>query len=351
MISCMHETIWNPKATGTAPPTRPPVVGKRFDGVGCCPESRFFPQFGNSVEGPVQKRWAGRLETQACSRPFSQAEFSPEGEINQDSFERSFGLGFFHRPVDPKEGCPGNRKGIRRGVPPQPPVAISDSSGLELPEAGETSPGKKPGEYRSLETLDMAPYKKKPKNWKPIWSSWMKVGFSWCPTWFVPGRRKEKHPIFLLPDAGQKSRLSRRFLFPRKDERLRFTPSSTATKTSVRPKWSGFSNILTDTCANPSSCSGTAAHRTRVKWSRNSWPNIPVSMSTGSPDMLPSLIPMSLSGTNSNDPWPIALPKTWLISGGSFNLRFKSYGSPKNFFGHAFRLQVYHGRRLSIVYA
>ena len=347
----MHETIWNPKTTGAAPPPRPPVAGEWFNGVGCCPKSRLFPQFGNPVEGSVQKRGAGCLETQTCSWPFPQTEFQSEEEINQDSSERSFDLGSFHRSVDPKEGCSGNRKGIRCGVPPQSPLAVPDPSGLELSEAGETCPGKEPIRHRSLEALGMAPYKKKPKSWGPIWSSWMKAVFSWCLMSFAPGHRKDRLPIFLSLAAGQKSRLSRRSLFLRKDERLPFMPSSTVTKTSVPPRWRGFLSTLAGICANLSSCSGTMADLIREGWSRNSWQNTPVSMSTGFPDTLRSLIRMSLSGINSNGLWPIVFPKTWVISGGSFSLHSKGYGNRRNFFGRAFMLQIYRGHRLSIVYA
>jgi len=351
MISFMHETIRKPKAARKSPSARHRAFGRRLERNGCGTEDRVFSQFCNSLEEPVQAPRPRCIEAQTSSWSPSQATSPPEETRYEDFAKGSRGVGIPNRFMDSKEDSHSNRERIWRSVPSESLVAIPDKSWLELSETAETGPGTRRKGNPALETVCLAPYKKRLNNWLHTLSFLTKAAFFLFPPSRELGRLKDKLRCFASRGVGPRYRLSRRSLFPRKDEEQHSMPNSIPIRTLKALRWLASSCIWLGIFEGISFCFGMTVALIKEPLSEIFSVNIRGSIFFGSRDTHPNSIQMSSSGTDSNDLSQIAFPKTWPILSDSYGHHSGGCGILKGYFGHVFMHQIYHGDRLSIIYA
>lgn len=186
----------------------------------------------------------------------------------------------------------------------------------------------------------MAPYKKKPKDLAPIWSSSMKAAFCWSRALPEPGPPAGKRRYCVARAAGP------RFLrFPAsvslpKENGLRFMPSFIATKTSGPLKWSGFSSNCSNICGDMWSFFGMEAGPIRGLWLKSSLKNIRSFILNGFPVTPLNLTPMNLSGTFLSDLWRTGRRKMFTSLSAFYIRNSCACGVPENCFGHVCMLQI-----------
>jgi hypothetical protein len=149
----------------------------------------------------------------------------------------------------------------------------------------------------------MAPYKKKPKNLVPIWSSSMKAVFCWSRALPEPGLHAGRRRFCAVPAAGPRSRLFPASVSLPKESGLRFMPSFIVTKTSNPHKWCGFLLSCSNICGAMLFFSGMGAGATKGQWSESFFINIRSFILNGFPDTRPSLTLMSSFGACLRELW------------------------------------------------
>ncbi len=197
----------------------------------------------------------------------------------------------------------------------------------------------------------MAAYKKRPQDVAPIWRSLMRAAFSWSPAWSEPGRRGVTRLICAVLDTGPRSRPSPRSASRRGGDASPCMPGSIVTRTSSRPRSSGFFSNCSGTSVAPWSSSGTVAGNTEAFWCAISFKRTPGCARIASRDTPRSSTPMSTFGVTSSAPWPTASPATSVNSSGFCILRSSGSVNPRNCSGRASMHPICHGDDLSITYA
>jgi hypothetical protein len=197
----------------------------------------------------------------------------------------------------------------------------------------------------------VAAYKKRPQDVAPIWRSSMRAASSWFPPWSEPGRRGVTRLICAVLDTGQKSRPSPRSASRRAGDASPCMPGSIVTRTSSRPRSSGFSSSCSGTSVALWSFFGTAAGSTGASWCGISFKRTLGStriVSRGTPR---SSTPMNTFGVTSSAPWRTASRATSVNSSGFCILRSSDSGNPRNCSGRASMRPICHGDDVSITYA
>ena len=188
-----HETPWIPRGTGKAPPTCHRVIERGQN------DSFSGGAFGRSIKklrfpmAPgVPGGWVQSPSFKGDSRTSSEVISNREKGIGETPFVGSAGCRISDRPVDLETDCANHSQALWNPVSSQPCVAVTSEDGMELPEA--RAPGSAEERQRdcTLESLSVAPYKKKPKNLGPVWSSSMNLASCSSQTFVAPGLRKDK---------------------------------------------------------------------------------------------------------------------------------------------------------------
>src|SRR5437899_5257669 len=151
MLSCKDETSWEPGAARTTPAARDRVAEKEAEPVRSGRQTRMLGEFRVPVERAVSSRGRRRPEAEAGAGSSLKAESPAYEDAGTDSCSRSAGVRLLHGPVDHAPRGGGDPEALRDRVPPQPPLAVAERVGLELPEAGETCPGAGRGSHRPVE--------------------------------------------------------------------------------------------------------------------------------------------------------------------------------------------------------
>jgi len=188
-----HETPWIPRGTGKAPPARDRVAERRQD------DSVGRSAFGGSIEKlrfPMVPRVPrGRVQGPSFkgdSRTSSEAVSKGEKEISGTTFVRSAGCRVSNRPLDLETDCPNHPQALWHPLSPQSCVAGASRDGMELPETRAAGFAEERERDCALEGLSVAPYKKKPKDLGPIWSSSMSLASCSFRTFVALGLPKDK---------------------------------------------------------------------------------------------------------------------------------------------------------------
>jgi len=188
-----HETPWIPRRTGKAPPTRDRVTESKQDdpfsrgAFGGSIKELCFPMVpgvpGGRFQGPSFKGDSGAS---------SQAVPNREKQISGGPLDGSAGCRVSDRPVDSETDRSNDSQTLWHPVSSQSCVAAASRDGMELPEARAPGSTKKRERDCALESLPVAPYKKKPKNLGPDWSSSMSLASCSSQTFVAPGLRRDK---------------------------------------------------------------------------------------------------------------------------------------------------------------
>ena len=255
----MHETKWNPKATRKATPTCNRCAKARKELVGSRKGNRLFCKFSISLATVLQTRRRGVLEIKAGARATDKTEIQPETCFKPYSIKGCSFLGLRHGFMDHPASSQSNRETLRDNLSPEPSVAFSNISGVELPEAGKTGTGTGRVENPTLETLQMAPYKKKSNRLVPISSFLTRAGFFLFPVSGVPGHLGDKLRTCLWQGTGQKYLPFLRSVFLQRENMLPSIFDFIPLKMYALQKWNGFSTIFFIILKDPLSFCGIAA--------------------------------------------------------------------------------------------
>ncbi len=336
----MHETTRNPTTTGKAAPTGNSVVEKRQNHVGSRQISECFQKFYKSLVSCAQNPWHQSPSSKADTRSTLPVVSTPEKEAGSMASERASGIRLFNRPLDIRAYSRTCKEKDWRFLSPQPLMETTWGHGMELSEAGTPGSAKERRGYCQLETVSLAPHKKKPKNLVPIWFFLTRAGFLLFPVLSGHGLPKERRLISIISTVRIKSLLLQLSVFLRKENELSFMPGSGHTTLPALMFglfWDIFSSIFVTT-----SCScGTGEPFIAAKKSSISWQNIREFMLNGFPHMLQNLIRLSMSGTMRiqlcQTVSHIILPN----SGNDYGLIRQNFSSRKNFFGLVFMPLIY----------
>ena len=345
-----HETPWIPRGTGKAPPTRDRVVERRQDDSVC------RSAFGGSIKKlrfPMVPRVPrGRFQGPSFkgdSRSSSEAVSKGEKEISGTTFVGSAGCRISNGPLDLETDCPNHPQALWHPLSPQSRVAGASRDGMELPETRAAGFTKERERDCALEGLSVAPYKKKPKNLGPIWSSSMSLASCSFQTSVAPGLPKDK------PRSSITS-----------TDRTGFPPSVLCRCPQNGNAWfftSGFGRgILTvwmsvlslKNCSNiseaPRSCCGIAEPSIDVKKSSSFSLNIRGFIWNTFRPMLLNLTPQNMSGIRQIVPFPIVHQKAWPILEPCYETRCDGSGDHQDSSGLASLLPISLGEDRSFHY-
>ena len=197
-----YETPRNRAAAGKAAPAGDPAAKSAQESVGRGTSSKCFCEFGVPLVSGLPSQGPARPTTPTHSWTSTQALPIPEAQVGEGASEGTAGCGLSDRSLDLTAGGRGDQGAFRGGLSPLPRLEASIKPGMELSETG--APGTPKGRRinRSLEALPLAPYKKKPKDLGPIWSSWMNLAFCSFPISPAPGPRKGKHPFCTISTSS-----------------------------------------------------------------------------------------------------------------------------------------------------
>ena len=285
-------------------------------------------EFGSPmVAGLSTGREAGTT-FQTCARPAAAVACATEKGSGTVVVARATGGRIYHRRLD-VEPCkqidpPAFRRSVSSGTCLE---VVAKPVGVELPEAGATSQRTGRGVDRSLETLQVASYKKRRANLVPIWPFWMKVGSCLSRMSAKHGRREDKRRGFgtaidttafrpYRPSPFRRLVTASDFLF------IFISPTSVP-----RKSWSSYGHCF-DMSVAPSSCSGMGGPSTGTLPSKHSSARIPVCRRNGFPRMLQNSIPMSSFGPRRNMNWPTAQPRILATLAGAWATASDEYGRP-----------------------
>lgn len=214
---------------------------------------------------------------------------------------------------------------------------------VELPETGKESEGEKRNCHSLLDTVPVAPYKKKLKKSGLTWFFSMKVDSCWCQVLQKPGHPRGKLPLCKLQETGARFLLSPQSVFLQKENDWRFTLNFISIKTSVPDNWLIFSNISCDILKNRYFFCGTEAGCINRNLFNASWIVIPEFTHTTFQVTPRNSIPMNLSGHNLKKPLPMVFPITYRNSKNCSTNHCESYSVLRNYCGLVSLLQNYHG--------
>ena len=339
-----HETPWPSGNVGEAQAESRRFAPVRQNLSGGGRRGRFLSKFGGAMASDLPEARKGGAPSSTNPRSPSAPVLPRKKTIGRDFTEGSAGSRLSDRPLDPEASGSGGREAVWDSLLDSQSVETDGGPGLELPEARNAGAGEgREGDF-PLETLQVAPYKKRPKDLAPISHSSMKAGSCWFPTSFahgpLAGRRRS---CGLSGDGDIKSPPSppSRSLPDAKSSRSMLT--SIGTKTSALPMWPSSSGICSNICADRWYCFGMTALHTKAARLSNSSSVIRDCMSTAFPVTPPNSTHLNSSGPISSVPWPIVFPMMTAISNGSCILPSSAFASPKTCFGHVLSLRNCHG--------
>jgi hypothetical protein len=348
-----HETPWKFRSARKASPACIAPAKSRSQLPLCGHSTEVFPELDRPLAtGLPYERLEGppsSANTRATSIDRSGAETGACSDISRRRSESRLCNG----SLDTEARWRGNQEALWGRLFHFQSLATDEGSGLELPDAGEESPGAKRTCHPNVEASGMARDKKKPKNFAPISFSWMKAVS--CSYRALPahGRQWDKPRIFLSQGGtGRRSRPSRLSVSLHVGSVSPSFSNFTPTEISAQIRSSSFSNFFFGISEAPSSCSGTETRFTgQHELGTFSEGTVEFTV-TSSRGTHPNLTPMSLSGQISSEPWPIcASPKMYAILGMRFPVQSGGFDILNDSCGLAFMRPNYRGHEsVSIIY-
>ena len=350
MYTIGYETIWRPTATGAAAPASHRVAEKDQKPAGGVPEDRMFGEFSLPLVERVSEERRKGFKTEASAGKAHEIDPASKKDGDTDFVKRSVELRVFNRCLDATSGGRSDRKPFWHFISPEPSMAVSAGTGVELPETGETGTGTEPEGNCTLEKEQLAVYKKKPKNLMLTWSFWTKAGSFWHPMLSERGLHEGKRLYCSAPITVKRFRPFLHSASLPNEGMLPCTPDFIPTETSNPLKWLGFSGICSSTSAAMWYCSGIGVLRIKERRLKKSLENIIVYTASGFPDMHQNSIRMNSYGILSNALCPIVCQKICVILNNYCILQCKRYGNPRKDSGRVSMLRNYHGAGYSFHY-
>ena len=345
-----YETPWIPRGTGEAPSARSRVAeGRQDDSVGrgtfsgSIQELR-FPMVPRVPGGRIQgSSFKGDPGTSSQTVPNRASQ--PVG----DPSVRSTGCRIPDRPLDLEAYCPNHSQALWRSVPPQSCMAVASGNELELSEARTPGFAEERESDCPLEGLPMAPYKKRPKDLGPIWSSSMSLASCLFPTFVVRGLRRGKPRCSITFTNSTEFPRSMPCRSLRNANGWRFI-SGSGSATLTGWMFGLFSKSCSSISGAPWFCCGTGGPSIGAKKSSGFLSTIRGFIWNTFRPMLPSLTPLNMSGTRPTALFPIPRLRTWPNSRQCFETRYDGSGDHQDSFGLASLLPIFLGEDSSFHY-
>src|SRR3972149_10801805 len=322
-----YETERNTPGTGTAaPPSRKFIGGGAAPPPGR-PDGGGRPTIGSSMAACVWPKRRGRVESQARRGTASPVEGGAKTAVGETVIARAKGARLFDGPMDVRANCAGDPQTLWGEVSPRSRLEDPAGFGLELSEAGAAGLRAQREGRPAMAEPGLAPYKKKPIDSTPTWSSLTRAGSCCIPWSDAPGDPGDGLPCFISRGPIDRKFLrSRRSAFPPTDGGWAPISASRRIGASVgrRPVFSsvGFCVIFGDTS---SSCGIGASPIEPRPW-RSSSDAIDVAwVWSGFLPTVRSSIPTSTSGDTSST---IGCPITGLTITTSFTELFEERPLP-----------------------
>lgn len=338
-----HETLWNTSNLTEAAPEsdRLTPCGEKlsFSGSKDWRFIEFCGEMESSLSAEGEKRTSAQTRTGSA---FMADGFSKE-EVAEIAGKRAAGSWLSHRPLDIKAYWRNNRETFWHPLLYRQSLEVNDCVPVELPETGKESEGEKRNRHSFLDTLSVAPYKKKLKKSGLTWSSSMKVDFCWYQLLQKPGHQKGRLPLCKLQETGARFLPSPQSVFLQKENDWRFTSNFISIKTSVPDNWLISSDISCDILKNRYSFFGTEAGCINQNLFNASWIVIPEFTRTTSRVTPRNSIPMNLSGHNLKKPLPMVFPITYCNLKDCSTNHCESYSVLRNYCGLVSLPQNYRG--------
>jgi len=335
-----HETSWIPRGTGEAPSARDRVAeGRQNDSVGGSAFSRSIQELRFPMVPRVPEGWVQGPSFKGDPGTSAQAVSDRATQPIGDSSVRSAGLRVSDRPLDLETNCPNHSQALWRPVSPQSCVAVASENGMELPEARTPGFAKEREGDRPLEGLPMAPYKKRPKDLGPIWSSSMSLASCSFPTFVVRGLPRGKPRYFITFTNRTGSPRSMLCRYRRNGNVWRFI-SGFGDATLTAWMFGLFSKSCSSISGVPWFCCGTGGPSTGGKKSSGFLSTIRGFIWNTFRPMLPSLIPLNMSGTRPTALFATVHPRTWANSRRCFETRYDGSGDHQDSSGLASSLPI-----------
>ena len=238
---------------------------------------------------------------------------SSERKAEEKAAERSCSSRTRHRPMDIKAYRTADSCRLRRPLHAcRSMEAITPRFWLELSKAATTRSAKRRKGHCVLEAQDMAQYKKKPENLRPILPSWTKAVFCSYRTSAKRGLLRAAHRSCATATGVIKSRPSAVSPCPLAATILVFMSVSMPITSRAR-RSSLFWGICCAICAGTLFLSGTMAPSTREQTLKLSCKRPSDFMSTGFPVMLLNSIRLNMFGLMGNAIFPTAPMKIRII--------------------------------------
>ena len=345
-----HETPWIARGTGEAPSPSHCLAERRQDKpvggsayCGSLQELRFSMVPGvpeGRIQGPSFKDDPG-----ASSQAVSERERSP----SRDALVRPAGRRVSHRPLDLETGCPHHPQALWNPVSSESRLAAASRNGLELPETRAQSFTKERGRNCAVEGLPVAPYKKKPKDLGPIWSSLMNRASCSFPISVAPGLQKGRLRSSITSTNRTGFPRSMRCRFPRKRSAWPFIFGA---EHAILTAWTFvlFSKSCSSISEAPWFCCGTGEPSTGVKKSNGFSLTIRGFIWNTFQPMLLNLTPQNMSGIRPTAHSPIVHPRAWLNLRQCSKTRYDGSGDHHGSFGLASMLPISLGEDRSFHY-
>jgi hypothetical protein len=353
LFSCYnmgHETPWIPRGAGKAPSTSHCLAERRQDNpVGRSAYSGSIEEFRFSM---VPRVPGGRVQGPSFkddSRTSSQALSEREGNLNGDALVRPSGRGVSDRPLDLETDCPNHPQAPWHPVSSESRMAAASGNGMELPETRAPGFTKERERDCTLEGLPVAPYKKKPKDLGPIWSSLMNRASCSFQISVAPGLRRGKPQSSITSTNRTGFPLSMPCRSRQNGSAWCFISGSGS---GILTVWmsvlslKGCSNISGD----PSFCCGIGEPSTVVKKSNTFSFNIQGFIWNISRPMLLNLTRPNMSGIRLTALFPIVRRRAWANSKQCCKTRYDGSGDHHGSFGLASLLPISLGEDRSFHY-
>lgn len=259
-----------------------------------------------------------------------------EKEVTEPSSKRTSGCWLYHRPLDVRKNCQVNRDAFWCSISPASCVAYNEKPAwLELPETGAEISSKGRRANPEVETLPLAPYKKKPNGWEPTWYSSTKVVS--CSFLMLKGLG---HPVvkhlYCITCTNRTEFLpSVHSPFLRKENELDFISDSGK---GIYPViwWLTFSGNFSDISVAPYSFFGIKEQFICILRLRHCFIFIPGHIMNFFRLMLQNLIQLNIYGINMIHHWLMALQKIFTTFAMNYIRTCIKFVNPRSFFGHVF---------------
>jgi len=338
-----YETSWYCQAVGRSQTSRHSSAASKRNVPGRDRHRKgIFELCGALVSSLPQ----GEAKGVACSSdPWATPALVEEAEraVKAIAIAGSDASWLLHRLVDPEANCEAGRATLWGSLLHRGSMeAAARGTEMELAKAGTTGDPEGPKGHRTLEEAELAPYKKKPEDLRPIWLSSTRADSCSSPTSVRPGHRWEEHPSCTTVIGGIGSPPSPASRSPQGINGWDSMCNSTGS-TSRACRLSGFCATSCTIFEDRWSCSGMVDPSTSAKWSATLFTSKPGSTSIPFLPMPRSSTPMNLSGPRPNIPCPTALLKTPRNSSDTFVPQSKESGDRRNCCGLVSSHLICHG--------